>query len=304
VVTSDRLRLGIIGISEGNGHPYSWAAIFNGYDEQAMAGCPFPTIPDYLRARSWPADFLGDEGEVTHIWTQDPDRSQQIARASRITQIVEHPQEMVGQVDAVLLARDDAEHHLEFAEPFLRAGLPVYVDKPLALTVAQANHLLALEQQAGQLFSCSALRYAQELRPGEEQLRPLGDLRRIEGVAPKRWSRYAMHIVEPVVALLARAGLGAEVASRSVHESGQDGRRLELVLADGIELSFTTTGSRPSPIALRLLGSGGELPLTFSDSFSAFRGALEAFVRSIREASLPIPRSETLRAVEILSWGL
>ena len=24
------LKLGIIGLSEGNGHPYSWSAIFNG----------------------------------------------------------------------------------------------------------------------------------------------------------------------------------------------------------------------------------------------------------------------------------
>ena len=29
------LKLGIIGISNGNGHPYSWSAIFNGYDTTA-----------------------------------------------------------------------------------------------------------------------------------------------------------------------------------------------------------------------------------------------------------------------------
>ena len=40
------LRLGVLGLSEGNGHPYSWSAIFNGYDPQAMASCPFPDIPD------------------------------------------------------------------------------------------------------------------------------------------------------------------------------------------------------------------------------------------------------------------
>ncbi len=35
------LKLGIMGLNEGNGHPYSFAAIFNGYDEGALAECPF-----------------------------------------------------------------------------------------------------------------------------------------------------------------------------------------------------------------------------------------------------------------------
>jgi hypothetical protein len=31
---SKKIKLGIIGASKGNGHPYSWSAIFNGYDAQ------------------------------------------------------------------------------------------------------------------------------------------------------------------------------------------------------------------------------------------------------------------------------
>ena len=39
------LKLGVTGLSSGNGHPYSWAAIINGYDKSEMAKCPFPVIP-------------------------------------------------------------------------------------------------------------------------------------------------------------------------------------------------------------------------------------------------------------------
>ena len=41
---SKQLKLGIIGISEGNGHPYSWAAIFNAYNPEIMKTCPYPVI--------------------------------------------------------------------------------------------------------------------------------------------------------------------------------------------------------------------------------------------------------------------
>ena len=45
---NEPLRLAMLGMVPGNGHPYSWSAIFNGYDPQEMANCPYPAIPQYL----------------------------------------------------------------------------------------------------------------------------------------------------------------------------------------------------------------------------------------------------------------
>ena len=48
------LKLGVIGLSKGNGHPYSWSAICNGYDHAKMLSCGFGVIPQYLSERKWP----------------------------------------------------------------------------------------------------------------------------------------------------------------------------------------------------------------------------------------------------------
>ena len=40
------LRLAMLGMIEGNGHPYSWSAIVNGFDPAAMAAGPYPAILD------------------------------------------------------------------------------------------------------------------------------------------------------------------------------------------------------------------------------------------------------------------
>ena len=80
----EKIKLGIIGISEGNGHPYSWSAIFNGYNANAMALCPFPVISNYLNERDFPSEFLSEKAIVTHIYTQDYNLSKQIAEASKI----------------------------------------------------------------------------------------------------------------------------------------------------------------------------------------------------------------------------
>ena len=62
------LRLGVVGLSEGNGHPYSWSAIFNGCDMAYMKDCGFPVIPEYLSKQRFPDDCIPD-AHVTHIWT-------------------------------------------------------------------------------------------------------------------------------------------------------------------------------------------------------------------------------------------
>src|SRR5690606_39459387 len=112
------IKLGVIGLSEGNGHPFSWSAIFNGYNPEAMELCGFPVIPRYLEKQKWPESCIQNT-EVVSVWTQDEMLSLKIAKAAKITKVASSLEDMIRDVDAVLLARDDAENHLEFATPFL-----------------------------------------------------------------------------------------------------------------------------------------------------------------------------------------
>jgi hypothetical protein len=45
-----QIRLALLGMVDGNGHPYSWSAVFNDFDSDEMAKCPFAGIPRRLRA--------------------------------------------------------------------------------------------------------------------------------------------------------------------------------------------------------------------------------------------------------------
>ena len=101
-------------MSEGNGHPYSWSAIFNGYNEQFMKDCAFPVIPSYLSRQNFPADAITGAC-VTNIWTQSISLSNHIARSANINTVNQNITDMIDQVDAVLLARDDSENHLKYA---------------------------------------------------------------------------------------------------------------------------------------------------------------------------------------------
>ncbi|MEJ1935652.1 Gfo/Idh/MocA family oxidoreductase, partial [Nostoc sp. NIES-2111] len=199
------LSFGILGLSPGNGHPYSWSAIFNGYDRDAMATCPFPVIPAYLAERTFPDDAIAG-ARVTHVWTQDRAVSEHVAQASRIDRVVDRPEDMIGSVDGVLLARDDAERHPLLAAPFLDAGLPIYIDKPLALSGRDARKIYARQARPGQIFTCSALAFAAELSLTARDKSDIGRLRYAEAVTAKDWGRYAVHVIEPLLTLAADEG--------------------------------------------------------------------------------------------------
>ncbi len=72
------IRLAMLGMIPGNGHPYSWSAMINGFDPAEMAKCPYAAIPKYLGAQ--PIDEVGIPGvAVTHLWTDNPAEAAPVA---------------------------------------------------------------------------------------------------------------------------------------------------------------------------------------------------------------------------------
>jgi len=292
------IRLGVIGISPGNGHPYSWSAIFNGYDPIAMEECGFSVIPRYLEKQNFPEDAIA-EARVTHVWAQDKKVASHIAKASRIETVVDHYTDMIGQVDGVLLARDDAETHYEFAAPFLDAGIPIYVDKPLALTVAEARRLIDKQRYPGQLFSCSALRYAKEFQLSAAELAQIGCLRHIHATVPKDWDKYAVHVIEPLLLLAKDRG----ALERTQAWRYDDATTLAVKYSSGLQLLISTLGTSHAPLALRVMGELGWKDMFFQDSYFAFKAALFQFVQGIIHRDERINPEFTLEVASLIEAG-
>lgn len=295
------LKLGVVGLSEGNGHPYSWSAICNGYSPAHMSACEFPVIPQYLAEQIWP-DARIPGVEVTHIWTQDAKLSHRVANASLISQVVDEPEAMLGQIDALLLARDDAENHLEFAYPFLQAGIPVYIDKPIALSLKDIDALYQLEQYEGQIFTCSALRYAKELMLSESDRERIGPIRHLQAITPKSWEKYSVHIIEPSLQIIGATTDIASTCSRAVAEGG---RLVSVGFGSGVTADFTTFGKGISaPLSIRIFGEQGWIELASFNAFSAFKTALSEFIKGANTKTRRSPIEFNRKVVSIIEAGL
>lgn len=292
------LRLGIIGMSEGNGHPYSWSAIFNGYDVDAIEQCGFPVIPRYLEKQEFPETRIA-QAKVTHVWTQDQSLSKQIAKTCFIDNIVDYPTQMIGKVDGILLARDDAENHYDLAKPFLDASIPIYIDKPLALSVTEAIKIFKSQKFPGQVFTCSALKYANELKLSSSERLSLGKINNINAQVPKDWNRYSIHIIEPLLNIVQPQNF---IVNYRVYHQG-DSTTLKISWSSGITSTISATGKMEGLIFLAIETSHTTKNLIFSDTFSCFKAALNDFVQGIINQDIRTDSKFVLDSIKIVELG-
>ncbi|WP_395745722.1 Gfo/Idh/MocA family protein [Prosthecobacter sp.] len=292
-----QLRLAMLGMIEGNGHPYSWSAIINGFDPAAMAACPYPAILSYL-GKQRVEDVRVPGAGVTHLWTDDPADAPKVAAASLIPNIVAKPEDVIGHVDAVIISTDDGDDHIRRVRPFIEAGLPVFVDKPMATNIADLRQFVQWHRAGATILSTSGMRYAPEMRLNEEQRADLGDLRWITSFTCKTWERYGIHALEAVEPLLGPGFLTVQAQSDAggdvMHITHRGGVRVTL---GAIHDAYGSFG------AVHLYGTKGQLPLRLTDTYHAFRGQLVAFIDMLRTGARPLPFDETVELMAVIIAG-
>ena len=191
----------MLGMIPGNGHPYSWSAIINGYDPKEMASCPYESIPVYLGAQPL-KEVKVPNAQVTHIWTDVLDEARLVAKASLIPNVVDQPEKVIGQVDGVFISTDDGYEHVRRARPFVEAGIPVFIDKPLATSIKDLQTFIDWEKNGCPILSSSGARYMQGLDNWDKDKEQYGELRWIASGMTKYWENYAIHAIQPLYRML------------------------------------------------------------------------------------------------------
>ena len=292
------LRLAMLGMIEGNGHPYSWSAIVNGYDPAEMAKCPYAGIPKYLGGQ--PLETVCIPGaRVTHIWTDDPADAPTVAKASLIEHVVARPEDVIGHVDAAIIATDDGDDHVRRARPFIEAGVPVFVDKPMATNVADLDQFLRWHLEGKTILSTSGMRYAPEIRQITERREQLGELRWLTSFTSKTWERYGIHALEAIYPVLGPGIIGAQTN----HQAGSD--IVHLTHSSGVQVTLAAIYDAPGSFgAVHAYGTKGDLALKLADTYTAFRAQLVAFIELLRTGARPVPFSHTIELMAVIIAGI
>ena len=295
---ADNIRLGMIGMTEGNGHPYSWSAILNGYDRARMtAECPFPGIPGYLNLQ--PPGAFGIAGaRVTHVYCDARSDAEHVAALSHVPHVVETPEALIGSVDAVLIATDIGGEHVRRARPFVEAGVALFIDKPLCDTTADLAQFQRWVADGAAILSSSSTRYAAEYTPYQAPGAPLGAWRFIAMPMAKKWETYGIHALEAVYSITGPGYVSVRntgTAERNVvhlkHRCGAD-----VVIACGKGIVYGG--------AMTLCGAEGNATIVTKDTFASFKAQLAAFIGYLRSGVRPYPFSQTEELMRLVIAGI
>lgn len=298
LVRKRQINLAMLGMVDGNGHPYSWSAICNGYDEKEMAKCPFPVIPQYLSEQ--PKETLSiPDVKVTHVWCDNPEDTLRVAKASLIPNRVDRAEDVIGKVDAVLIATDKGWEHVERARPFIEAGIPVFIDKPMCDSENDLKTFVKWHNEGKPFMSSSSMRFNPGLAKLRESTEELGNLKYITITTPKTWERYGIHALEGIYPIIGPGFI-------SIRNTGDKKRNiLHIKHSKGVDIVIAAIYDMTGSFGKVLIA--GDKSFSFAEaggSYYSFRSQLEAFIGYLRTGVMPFEFSETVECMKIIVGGI
>jgi len=180
--------------------------------------------------------------------------------------IVETPEEVASQCDAILLESSDARVHLELFRRIAPYGKPVFIDKPLTLRAAEAEEIGRLAQQYQvPVMSSSSLRYARTMHAALEGGNVVvgADVQGPISIEPTQsyYFWYGIHLAEMLFTIMGTGCKEVTAVSSSEYDlivgKWQDGRVGSIRGGRGEEYPFGATvfGSK-GPVQCDAQGDG------------------------------------------------
>jgi len=118
--------------------------------------------------------------EVKYVWGETDAFAKTAMEKGAIPNQVKEPKEMLGKIDGLIVDHRHGKFHLEPAIPFIKAGVPTFIDKPFCYRAAEGKEFLALAREHGTpVTSFSSIAHSYKTFDIKEQLKKLGPINQV-----------------------------------------------------------------------------------------------------------------------------
>jgi hypothetical protein len=280
----ERVRVGIIGLDTS--HVTAFTSLLNKPDNQGeLAGvqvvAAYPAgSPDVPASRDRVVGFTTELREKYGV------------------EIVDSIEALLTKVDAVLLESVDGRPHLEQARPVFAAKKPLFIDKPVAASLADAMEIFRLSQETGTpCFSSSSLRFS----PGIAGMRgsdKIGEVLGCDAYSPCSLEEhhpdlfwYGIHGVETLFTIM---GPGCVSVTRT-HSPDTD--LATGLWSDGRVGTYRGIRSGKSDYGAVVFGTKGIAP---SGGYGGYEPLVVEIARFFKTGKPPVSAEETLEIVAFM----
>ncbi len=128
-------------------------------------------------------------------------------------------EELADMVDVGFIQGCNWDKHLEYAEPFFKRNMPVFIDKPIVGNLADCKRIEELAASGKVILGSSSVRYAPEVikflaMPIEER----GEILNIYATTGVDEFNYAVHAVELIGGLVGAGAISTQFTGRSIKD--------------------------------------------------------------------------------------
>ena len=198
------LRIGIIGLDTS--HVTAFTKLLNDVKSK-----------DHVPGGKVVVAFKGGSADIESSINRVEEYTSQL-QTNYGVKIVPTIEELCQQVDVVLLESVDGRPHLEQARPVIKAGKPLFIDKPVAGSLRDAVEIYKLAREAKvPVFTSSSYRYYESLVTVQKA--NVGDIRAVISWGPAHLEAHHPDLfwygIHPTEALFTILGPGCESVSRT-----------------------------------------------------------------------------------------
>ncbi|MSU62440.1 MAG: Gfo/Idh/MocA family oxidoreductase [Pedosphaera sp.] len=269
------LRVGLIGLDTS--HVTAFAELLND-----------PKHKQHVPGAKVVAGFKGGSPDIESSWSRVDKYTTELQEKHGV-KIYSTIEELCQNVDAVMLESVDGRPHLEQARPVIKAGKPLFIDKPMAGSLRDVLEIFRLAKEAKvPVFSSSSLRYgknSQAVRNGS-----IGKVSRADTFSPAHLDKthpdlfwYGVHGCESLFTVM---GTGCQSVKRGTTADGRievtgtwSGGRVGIFREDSKSYGGSATGEK------------GEAPV---GQFDTYTPLVVEVVKFFQTRVVPVPPEETI----------
>lgn len=271
------IRAGIIGLDTS--HVVAFA--------QLLAS---PKASEELKKVKIVAAYPGGSPDLPQSWDRVKDYTEKLRGMN--VEIVDSIDALLKKVDVVFLESVDGRPHLEQARPVIAAGKPLFIDKPMAASLADGMEIFRLAKEKNvPCFSSSSLRFASGFQAARSGKSPFGEVRGCVAWGPLHlephhpdlfW--YGIHGVETLFTIM---GPGCKTVTRVAPDKvvgvWKDGRQGTFIGKEGY--GATVEGSLKT-------GDAG--------TYEGYEVLVKEIVRFFETGKPPVSAEETLEVLAFM----
>lgn len=191
--------IGIIGAE--NSHTIKYGNLFNTYNK-------FPGF------------------KVKYVWGETDEFAKRAMERGNIPNQVKDPNEMLGKIDALIVDHRHAKYHLKSAIPFIKEGIPTFIDKPFCYRTDEGKEFLELARQRGTpVTSFSTNAHCTAIFDMKEQVKEIENISQVIRTGPVDLDSiyggvffYGVHTVQPLMYMF-----GEDIESVRINRNGSYG---------------------------------------------------------------------------------